>query len=112
MIIHKTPVDIPNSSIYSSLSLQEQHNTVRQLRRDMLRQSQSTIQQSASPIRVMARMVGELEKKCRELNIAEEVLQSEIVNRTIGDVDLRMITECEGEPVDLEITDSLLMSWV
>jgi aspartate/methionine/tyrosine aminotransferase len=46
----------------------------------------------------MARMVAELEKQCRELTIAEEVLQSEIVNRTIGDVDLRRITECEGEP--------------
>jgi len=46
----------------------------------------------------MARMVAELEKQCRELNIAEEVLQSEIVNRTIGDVDLRRITEYEGEP--------------
>jgi hypothetical protein len=33
----------------------------------------------------MAQMVGELENKCRELNIAEEVLRSEIVNRTIGD---------------------------
>jgi len=46
----------------------------------------------------MARMVAELEKQCRELNIAEEVLQSEIVNRTIGDVNLRRVTECEGEP--------------
>jgi len=46
----------------------------------------------------MARMVAELEKQCREHHIAEEVLQSEIVNRTIGDVDLRKITECEGTP--------------
>jgi hypothetical protein len=45
----------------------------------------------------MARMVTELEKQCRELGIAEEVIQSEIVNRTIGDVNLRRITECEGE---------------
>jgi len=97
LITHKTPVHISNSSVYSCFSLQEQHNTVRQLRRDLLRQSQSTIQQSASPIRVMARMVAELEKQCRELNIADEVLRSEIVNRTIGDVDLRRITECEGE---------------
>jgi aspartate/methionine/tyrosine aminotransferase len=46
----------------------------------------------------MARMVAELEKQCRELIIAEEVIQAEIVNRTIGDVNLRMITECVGEP--------------
>ncbi len=77
---------------------QGQHNTVRQLRQDLLLRSRSTLQHSASPIRVMARMVAELEKQCRELNISEEVFQSEIVNRTIGDVDLRRITECEGEP--------------
>jgi aspartate/methionine/tyrosine aminotransferase len=46
----------------------------------------------------MARMVTELEKQCRELDITEEVIRAEIVNRTIGDVDLRRITECEGEP--------------
>ena len=96
LITHKIPVDVSSSSVYSSLSLQEQRNTVKQLRRDLLLRSRSTIQQSA--IRLMARMVAELEKQCRELNIAEEVLQSEIVNRTIGDVDLRRITECEGEP--------------
>ncbi len=98
MITHKLPVDITNSPIYSSLSLQEQHNTVRRIRSDLLHQSLSIIQQSPSPIRVMARMVAELERQCRALNITEEVLQSEIVNRTIGDVDLRRITECEGEP--------------
>src|SRR5437870_8938302 len=98
MITHKIPVDIPSPSVYSSLSLQGQHNTVRRLRRDLLLRSRSIIEQSPSPIRVMARLVAELEKQCRELNIAEEVLRSEIVNRTIGDVDLRRITECEGEP--------------
>ncbi|HYX51702.1 MAG TPA: hypothetical protein VE843_18280, partial [Ktedonobacteraceae bacterium] len=98
MITHNIPMNISNSSFYSSLTLQEQYNTVRQLRSDLLHRSQSSIQQSPSPIRVMARMVAELEKQCHELHIAEEVLQSEIVNRTIGDVDLRKITECEGKP--------------
>jgi hypothetical protein len=98
LITHKLPVDLSNSSIYSTLSLQEQHNTVRQLRHDLLLRYRPTIQHSPGPIRVMARMVYDLEKRCRELNIAEEVIQTEIVNRTIGDVNLRRITECEGEP--------------
>ena len=98
MITQKVPVDISNSSVHSSLTLLEQHKTVRELRSDLLHRSRSIIEQSPSPIRVMARLVAELEKQCRELNIAEEVLRSEIVNRTIGDVDLRRITECEGEP--------------
>jgi len=46
----------------------------------------------------MARMVSELEKQCRDLNFAEEVMQTEIVNRTIGDVNLRRVTEFEDEP--------------
>jgi hypothetical protein len=56
---HKIPVDISNSSVYSSLTLLEQHNTVRQLRSDLLHRSRSIILQSPSPIRVMARMVAE-----------------------------------------------------
>ena len=44
------------------------------------------------------KLVVELQRQCRELNIAEEVMQTEIVNRTIGDVNVRLITECEGEP--------------
>ena len=98
LITRNIPVNILNSSAYSSLTLQEQHNIVRKLRSELLHRSRSSIQQNPSPIRVMARMVAELEKQCRELHIAEEVLQTEIVNRTIGDVDLRNITECEGKP--------------
>ena len=97
MITHKTSVDIPNLSVYPSYTLQEQHKLVKQLRSNLLSRSRATIQQHPSPIRVMARMVAELEKQSRELHIAEEVIQSEIVNRTIGDVDLRKVTECEGE---------------
>ncbi len=97
VITHNLSVDMHNSSVHSIPSLQEQHNKVRQLRKDLLLRYRSILQHSAGPIRVMARMVAELEKQCRELNIAEEVIQAEIVNRTIGDVNLRRITECEGE---------------
>jgi aspartate/methionine/tyrosine aminotransferase len=45
----------------------------------------------------MASLVNELEARCRELALAPEVVSSEIVNRTIGDVNARLITECEGE---------------
>jgi aspartate/methionine/tyrosine aminotransferase len=98
VIIQKVPVDTPDSSVNPSLSLQEQHAKLRLLRRELLLRYRPTLLQGAGPIRVMARMVAELEQQCRELNIAEEVIQSEIVNRTIGDVNLRQVTECEGEP--------------
>jgi aspartate/methionine/tyrosine aminotransferase len=62
----------------------------------MVERYRPVIMQGAGPIRVMARMVGELEQQCRDNHIDEEVIQSEIVNRTIGDVNLRRVSECEG----------------
>src|SRR5436305_12581095 len=97
VITHKIPVDSPNSSI-TLPSISEQHIILQQLRHELLLQYRPILQQGAGPIRVMARMVAELERRCRELHITEEVMQEEIVNRTIGDVNLRLITECEGEP--------------
>ena len=95
VITHKIPVDSPGSS---NTSVPEQHAKLRQLRHQLLRLYRPILQQGAGPIRVMARMVAELERQCREFNIADEVMQTEIVNRTIGDVNLRLVTECVGEP--------------
>ncbi|HLH63995.1 MAG TPA: pyridoxal phosphate-dependent aminotransferase [Ktedonobacteraceae bacterium] len=99
MITHdQPPVNSPNSFDLSSPSLQEQHMIIRQLRQQAVSHYRPLVREGSSPIRVMARMVQELEQRCRELHLAEEVIRSEIVNRTIGDVNLRNITEYEGEP--------------
>src|SRR5579883_3451710 len=95
VVTHDFPVDSPNSS---SFTLQEQHATLRRLRRELIQQYRPILQKGAGPIRVMARLVNELERRCRELHISPEVIRSEITNRTIGDVNVRLITECEGEP--------------
>ncbi len=97
VITHNIPVDSPGSSAIP-LSLTEQRAKVRQLRHQLLLHYRPILQQGAGPTRVMARMVAELERQCRELKIAQEVIETEIVNRTIGDVNLRLVTECEGEP--------------
>src|SRR5438128_124934 len=97
VITHEVSSVSPPSSTMS-LSLTEQHKQLRQLRHQLLLQYRPTLQQGAGPIRVMARMVAELERRCREVHISEEVMQAEIVNRTIGDVNLRLVVECEGEP--------------
>ena len=96
MVIHDPIKNLPNSS--KPLSLEEQRNILRQLRSQLLLHYRPILQQGAGPIRVMARLVADLERRCREFNISEEIMQAEIVNRTIGDVDLRRVTECEGEP--------------
>ena len=97
VITHKIPVDSPASSD-TLLSIPEQHAKLQQLRHRLLLHYRPILQQGAGPIRVMARMVAELERQCREFRIADEVMQTEIVNRTIGDVNLRLVTECVGEP--------------
>ena len=94
VITHKIPVASPKSS---NLVRQTQVVTLRRLRHELLLQYQPVLQQGAGPIRVMARMVADLERQCRALHIAEEVIETEIVNRTIGDVNLRWVTECEGK---------------
>jgi aspartate/methionine/tyrosine aminotransferase len=101
VITHNISVDSPNSSGTSTSSfpsLQEQYKLLQQLRHELHLRYRPILQQGAGPIRVMARMVAELEQKCREQNISEEVIHSGIVNRTIGDVNLRKVVECVGEP--------------
>lgn len=94
MITHNRPVALPESS---TVLRQQQIAELRRLRHELHLRYRPILQQGAGPIRVMARMVADLERQCRALNIPEGIIQSEIVNRTIGDVNLRRVTECEGE---------------
>lgn len=48
---------------------------------------------TASPIRTMARMVREVQTECLKAGVSPQVLAREVVNRTIGDVNVRLITE-------------------
>lgn len=82
----------------ASAPLPEQRAVLHQLRRELIQRYRPTLQQGVGPIRIMARLVDELEKRCRELSIAPEITRAEIANRTIGDINVRLITECEGKP--------------
>jgi aspartate/methionine/tyrosine aminotransferase len=63
--------------------------------------------QAAAPIRVMARMVRELEDACHELGIPAEVMGEEIINRTIGDVDLRRVSAKDDGPQFVSLADDM-----
>ncbi len=91
VITHKTYTN------FSEAELQEQRKKLRFLRHQLLLHYRPILQQGAGPIRVMARMMAELEQQCQEHGIAAELVRSELVNRTIGDINLRLIAECEGE---------------
>jgi aspartate/methionine/tyrosine aminotransferase len=66
--------------------------TVAKLRDEACEQARPLVQAGIAPIRVMARMVGDLETRGRELGIPRAVMAEGIVNRTIGDVDVRRIS--------------------
>ena len=77
---------------------QEQYTLLRRLRHEVIERYRPHLQDGPGPIRMMARVVTDLERECRTHHIDESIIRSEIVNRTIGDIDLRQVTECEGEP--------------
>ena len=79
-------------------TISEQYATLRQLRREVIQRYRPHMQDGPGPIRMMARVVGDLERECRAHHIDEAIIRTEIVNRTIGDIDLRQVTECVGEP--------------
>ena len=96
MITHNaSPISVP---INNPSSLEEQRALLHQLRRDLIARYRPHLQDGPGPIRVMARIVAELEQECRQRTISQEVITEEIVNRTIGDIDVRQIVECEGMP--------------
>ncbi|GCE18760.1 hypothetical protein [Dictyobacter kobayashii] len=100
-----------DSTIPSALSVDEQRTLLRELRSEILERYRPHIKEGAGPIRVMARIVAELEQTCRQHNIADDIIHTEVVNRTIGDIDLRQAVECEGEEGGPPIIVFWLMSW-
>jgi aspartate/methionine/tyrosine aminotransferase len=75
------------------LSEEEQIAFIVQLRKEVVEKYRPIYQASTSPIRVMARMVAEAQSNARKAGISPEIIAREIINRTIGDVNVRTITE-------------------
>src|SRR5260370_33838018 len=88
VIIHKNYVDSPSSS---AIDIQEQRNKLKLLRHQLLLNYRPILQQGAGPIRVMERMAADLGRQCQEQGIAQEIEQTELVDRTIGDSNLRLV---------------------
>ncbi len=85
----------PQMSSASDAAL-AQRRQIAQMRAEMTARYRPLVASGAAPIRVMARMVKELQQACRKLGMPEEMIASEIADRTIGDVDLRKVTEHDG----------------
>lgn len=89
---------LQSSSRGADTGLEEQRRLVRRARKEILQSHGGSRQVSTEPpIRAMARIVQELERECADRRLDPAATRLEIVNRTIGDVNVRLITECEGE---------------
>src|SRR6476660_9551528 len=86
----------PGTNGHNPLSEEEQIEYMRQLRRETVAHVRKTYKSAPSPIRTMARMMNEVHAAARKAGISPEVMRHELVNRTIGDVNVRMITEKIG----------------
>jgi aspartate/methionine/tyrosine aminotransferase len=80
---------------------------VARLREEACEQARPKLSAGVAPIRVMARMVADLEARCRVLEIPAAVMQDEIVNRTIGDVDVRKISAQLDGPEFATLADDM-----
>src|SRR5438128_979974 len=77
-------------------SEEEQVALVRALRKEAAAQHRPHFKLAPSPIREMARMVKDVQIAALKAGVSPQVLAREVVNRTIGDVNVRWITEKIG----------------
>jgi aspartate/methionine/tyrosine aminotransferase len=97
----------PTIGIALDETLAEAHAAVARLREEACEQARPKVKAGAAPIRVMARMVADLEAQCRTLAIPAEVMQADVVNRTIGDVDVRRISARLDGPQFATLADDM-----
>jgi aspartate/methionine/tyrosine aminotransferase len=71
-------------------------SVMRALRAEVIARNRPLVADSPSPIRTMARMVDEIVAEARGAGVPEGVIQATVVNRTIGDVNVRLISEVTG----------------
>ncbi len=84
-----------------------QHEIVSRIRDEACERARPLVKAGAAPIRIMARMVVEVEAACREQGIPEDMLAGAVVNRTIGDVDLRRVSAVDDGPEFVSLADDM-----
>lgn len=89
-------------------SREAQRRELRVLRRELTEgHRRSTGVASEPPIRVMTRLIRSLVADCTSRGFDADVVASEIVDRTIGDVDLRRVVEFDGNHDYRELADDM-----
>jgi aspartate/methionine/tyrosine aminotransferase len=104
---HQTAASTNSSPSHPAPDLAQAHLTVARMRDEACERARPLVKAGAAPIRVMARMVAELEAACREQGIPVEVMTTEVVNRTIGDVDVRRVSATLDGPEFASLADDM-----
>jgi aspartate/methionine/tyrosine aminotransferase len=80
---------------------------IARMRLDASARAKPLLEAGAAPIRIMARMVNDLVAECRDRGIPESIINQEIVNRTIGDIDVRRISAEDDGPEYVSLADEM-----
>ncbi|MDQ3707522.1 MAG: aminotransferase class I/II-fold pyridoxal phosphate-dependent enzyme [Chloroflexota bacterium] len=91
--MEQDPTPAPVNNPDGHAADEEQIARVRKLRKEAVAKYRPIFETLPEKIRVMARMVREVQMSAREEGISPEIIAQEIANRTIGDVNVRLITE-------------------
>ena len=102
-----TRPDASDSAQMFDSAAEEAREQIAQLRYDACELARPRVRDGAAPIRVMARMVADLQAQCRDLAMAPELTSAEIINRTIGDVDVRRITARDDGEAFVSLADDM-----
>ena len=80
---------------------------IARMRDEACERARPLVKGGAAPIRVMAHMVNELVAACREQGIPDDIIAAEVVNRTIGDIDVRRISATEDGEQFVSLADDM-----
>jgi aspartate/methionine/tyrosine aminotransferase len=80
---------------------------IARMRDEASERARPAMKAGSAPIRVMAQMVADLQATCREQGMPEELIAGEVVNRTIGDVDLRKVSPTDDGKEFVSLADDI-----
>jgi aspartate/methionine/tyrosine aminotransferase len=83
------------------------HATLARLRADVCERYRPEVAAGSSPIRVMALMVSEVVREAHQRDLPTDIVAAGIVNRTIGDVDLRRVSPTDDGPEFVSLADDM-----
>lgn len=87
--------------------LSAEREALAELRREVCEPFRREVAAGAAPIRVMARMVRAVEAEAAKAGLSPDVVSKGVVNRTIGDVDLRRVSPTDDGPEFVTLADDM-----